>query len=35
VRPILEGRGLLTDGVKQNEPVRSAFLPSFGDVSAS
>jgi alkanesulfonate monooxygenase len=35
VRPILAGRGLLTDSARHNEPVRSAFLPSIGDISAS
>jgi alkanesulfonate monooxygenase len=38
VRPILAKRGLLGDGataVGPTEPVRSAFLPRIGDVSAS
>jgi alkanesulfonate monooxygenase len=36
VRPILAGRGLLAEhSVQPAEPVRSAFLPSLGDVSAS
>jgi len=38
VRPILAERGLLGEGasaVRPTEPVRSAFLPSVGDVSAS
>jgi alkanesulfonate monooxygenase len=38
VRPILVRRGLLGDGadaVRPTEPVRSAFLPQVGDVSAS
>lgn len=35
VRPILAARGRLSDGPRQNEPVRSAFLPSVGDASAS
>jgi alkanesulfonate monooxygenase len=38
VRPILGERGLLGEGasaVRPTEPVRSAFLPSVGEVSAS
>jgi alkanesulfonate monooxygenase len=38
VRPMLAERGLLGEGasvVRPTEPVRSAFLPNVGDVSAS
>jgi alkanesulfonate monooxygenase len=38
VRPLLAKRGLLGDAdaaAKPTGPVRSAFLPSVGDVSAS
>jgi alkanesulfonate monooxygenase len=38
VRPILARRGLLGDGAeaaRPKEPIRSAFLPHVGDVSAS
>jgi alkanesulfonate monooxygenase len=38
VRPILAKRGLLGEGAAAAgpaEPVRSAFLPRIGDVSAS